>query len=59
MLYPVLIPMLSKATTITEAMLKTPVADHEKVWSSIAFLAVFDAAFLVLSLWIFESLVIE
>jgi heme exporter protein CcmB len=59
MLYPVLIPMLDRAATVTAAILKPPVPDYATAWSGIAFLTVYDAAFLVLSLWLFESLVIE
>lgn len=57
-LYPILIPLFVSGTTVTETL----IAAHVKLdvaWYWIRFLALYDAAFLVLSLWIFESLVIE
>ena len=57
-LYPILIPLFVAGTHATEAMLAIP-ANPDKVWYWIGFLGVYDAAALVLSLWIFESLVIE
>jgi len=59
MLYPILIPMFLAGTSATEALLALPHADLDKAWYWIGFLGIFDAIFLVLSLWIFESLVIE
>lgn len=57
-LYPILIPLFVAGTHATEALL-TPRADMDKAWYWISFLGIYDAAALVLSLWIFESLVIE
>jgi len=57
-LYPLLVPLFVAGTKTTAAL----VAEHanlDAAWYWIQFLAVYDAAFLVLSLWIFESLVIE
>jgi heme exporter protein B len=57
-LYPLLIPLFVAGTSTTEALIaKTP--NFAKAWYWIEFLGIYDAAFLVLSLWIFESLVIE
>jgi heme exporter protein B len=57
-LYPLLIPLFVAGTSTTEHLIaKTP--DLDKAWYWIEFLGIYDAAFLVLSLWIFESLVIE
>jgi heme exporter protein CcmB len=57
-LYPLLVPLFVAGTASTAALLADEV-DLDRAWYWIEFLGVFDAAFLVLSLWIFESLVIE
>jgi heme exporter protein CcmB len=57
-LYPILIPLFVAGTHATEALIAVR-PDPVKAWYWISFLGVFDAAGLVLSLWIFESLVIE
>ncbi|MCE9658811.1 MAG: heme exporter protein CcmB [Burkholderiales bacterium] len=57
-LYPILIPLFVAGTHATAALLEVP-ADLDKAWYWITFLAVFDAAFLVVSMWVFEALVIE
>jgi len=57
-LYPILIPLFVAATRVTSDLLQTP-ADLDDAWYWISFLGMFDAAFLVVSLWVFESLVIE
>jgi heme exporter protein B len=57
-LYPILIPLFFAATNATAAICASHI-DLNKAWYWIEFLAVYDAVFLVLSLWIFESLVIE
>ncbi|HVK85857.1 MAG TPA: heme exporter protein CcmB [Kofleriaceae bacterium] len=57
-LYPILIPLFVSGTHATEALLAAP-ADLDKAWYWIGFLGIYDAAGLVMSLWIFESLVIE
>jgi len=58
-LYPVLIPLFVAGTYATEALLLERGANLDKAWYWISFLGVFDAAALVISLWIYESLVIE
>ena len=57
-LYPLLVPMFVAGTKATAAI---TVADVNLgiAWYWITFLAVYDVVFLVLSLWVFESLVIE
>lgn len=57
-LYPLLVPLFVAGTKATGALLAVEV-DRETAWYWIQFLGIYDAAFLVLSLWIFESLVIE
>jgi heme exporter protein CcmB len=57
-LYPLLIPLFGAGTKCTAAL----IADQpnlEGAWYWIQFLGMYDAAFLVVSVWIFESLVIE
>jgi heme exporter protein CcmB len=57
-LYPVLVPMLIAGTKATAALLEAaPDLAVAGFW--LRFLLVYDAIFLVVSLWIFESLVIE
>lgn len=55
-LYPLLIPLLVAGTSVTAGQLA---GNDDKVWYWIGFLGIYDAAFLVVSLWIFESMVIE
>ena len=57
-LYPILIPLFVAATRVTADLLAVP-ADLDDAWYWISFLGMFDAAFLVVSLWVFEALVIE
>ncbi|CAN5915205.1 heme exporter protein CcmB [soil metagenome] len=57
-LYPILIPLFVAGTSATEAMIAIK-PDPDKLWYWIGFLGIYDAVFLVLSLWIFEALVIE
>jgi len=57
MLYPLLIPLFVAGTSATEALLARP-QDPDKLWYWIGFLGIYDLAFLVVSVWIFESLVI-
>jgi heme exporter protein B len=57
-LYPLLVPLFVAGTATTGALLAEP-ADLDRAWYWIGFLGVYDGVFLVLSLWIFESLVIE
>ena len=57
-LYPLLIPVFVAGTKTTAALVgETP--NLEEAWFWIQFLGIYDAVFLVLSLWTFESLVIE
>ncbi|HEU0031625.1 MAG TPA: heme exporter protein CcmB [Kofleriaceae bacterium] len=57
-LYPLLIPLFVAGTSVTAALLADP-PNLDKVWYWMGFLGIYDAAFLVVSLWIFESMVIE
>ncbi len=55
-IYPLLIPLFMAGTSITAATLT---GNDEKLWFWMGFLGIYDAVFLVVSLWIFEALVIE
>ncbi len=57
-LYPLLIPLFTAGTKCTAALLADP-TNFDSAWYWIQFLGIYDAAFLVVSVWIFESLVIE
>jgi heme exporter protein CcmB len=57
-LYPLLVPLFVAGTKTTAALVGA-LPNLEAAWYWIEFLGIYDAAFLVLSLWIFESLVIE
>ena len=57
-IYPLLVPLFVAGTSATAAMIAER-ANLEKAWYWISFLGVYDAVFLVVSLWIFDSLVIE
>jgi heme exporter protein B len=57
-LYPILVPLFIAGTKGTGAILAAHPEVHAS-WYWIQFLAIFDGAFLVASLWTFESLVIE
>jgi heme exporter protein CcmB len=57
-LYPLLVPLFV-AGTKTTGVLVAEIPNLQIAWYWIKFLAVYDGVFLVLSLWIFESLVIE
>ena len=57
-LYPLLVPLFVAGTRATGAVV-SEIPNLTMAWYWIKFLAVYDAAFLVLSLWVFESLVIE
>jgi len=57
-LYPLLVPLFVAGTSATAAMIAER-ANMDKAWYWIGFLGMYDAAFLVVSLWVFESLVIE
>jgi heme exporter protein B len=57
-LYPLLVPLFFAGTKATAQLVKdVPDFGMVSYWTS--FLGIYDGAFLVLSLWIFESLVIE
>ena len=55
-IYPLLIPLFVAGTSVTAGLLAN---NPDKVWYWMGFLGIYDAAFLVVSLWIFESMVIE
>lgn len=57
-LYPLLVPLFVAGTKTTAALIGE-VPNLELAWFWIRFLGIYDAVFLVLSLWTFESLVIE
>lgn len=57
-LYPLLVPLFVAGTKCT-ASLVAEKPNMVAAWYWIKFLGVYDAAFLVLSFWVFESLVIE
>ena len=57
-LYPLLVPLFVAGTKTTAALVAVR-PNMGAAWYWIEFLGIYDAAFLVLSLWIFESLVIE
>jgi heme exporter protein CcmB len=57
-LYPLLIPLFVAGTEATAALVAVR-PNFDGAWYWIKFLGIYDAVFLVLSLWIFESLVIE
>jgi heme exporter protein B len=57
-LYPILLPLFVAGTKCTAGLIaEHPNLEMAHYW--IGFLGIYDAAFLVLSLWVFESLVIE
>lgn len=57
-LYPLLIPLFVAGTRATGALLAEPAQlDVARYW--LGFLGAYDAAFLVVSLWLFEAVVIE
>jgi len=57
-LYPLLIPLFGAGTKCTAGLIADP-PNLDGAWYWIQFLGIYDAAFLVVSVWIFESLVIE
>jgi len=57
-MYPLLVPLFVAGTQATARMVaETP--DVQMMWYWIKFLGIYDAVFLVVSMWIFESMVIE
>lgn len=57
-LYPLLVPLFVAGTKCTAALV-AEIPNFDMAWYWIQFLGIYDAAFLVLSVWVFESLVIE
>jgi heme exporter protein CcmB len=57
-LYPLLVPLFVAGTKTTAALVDVH-PNLEVAWYWIHFLGIYDAAFLVLSMWVFEALVIE
>lgn len=57
-LYPLLIPLFVAGTKCT-AGLVAEIPNLDAAWYWIQFLGIYDTSFLVVSVWIFESLVIE
>ena len=57
-LYPLLVPLFVAGTKATAALVAAD-PELEAAWYWIEFLGIYDLAFLVLSFWVFESLVIE
>ena len=57
-LYPVLVPMFIAGTKATQALLLSH-PNMQAAWYWVEFLGVYDAVFLTVSVWTFESLVIE
>ena len=57
-LYPLLVPLFVAGTSATAAMV-AEIPNLDATWYWIEFLGIYDLAFLVLSVWVFESLVIE
>jgi heme exporter protein CcmB len=57
-LYPLLVPLFVAGTKCTAALV-AELPNFDAAWYWIEFLGIYDAVFLVLSVWIFESLVIE
>jgi heme exporter protein B len=57
-LYPLLIPLFVSGSAATAALLAVP-TNLDRAWYWMGFLGIYDAVFLVVSVWIFESMVIE
>jgi heme exporter protein CcmB len=57
-LYPLLIPLFVAGTSATEILIAEK-PNLDAAWYWIKFLGIYDAIFLVVSIWTFESLVIE
>jgi heme exporter protein CcmB len=57
-MYPLLVPLFVAGTTCTAALV-AEIPNFDAAWYWIEFLGIYDATFLVLSVWLFESLVIE
>ena len=57
-LYPLLVPLFVAGTKCTAGLI-AEIPNFDASWYWIQFLGIYDAVFLVVSVWIFESLVIE
>jgi heme exporter protein CcmB len=57
-LYPILVPLFVAGTRVTSEILAVQ-PDPDALWYWMGFLGIYDAVFLVVSLWLFEALVIE
>jgi len=57
-LYPILVPMFVAGTRVTGEIVAVQ-PNLDALWYWIGFLGIYDAIFLVVSLWLFEALVIE
>ena len=57
LLYPIIVPVMIAGARGTQALLELPAPDFPSVWLWAKVLALFDAAFVVLALWVFEPLV--
>jgi heme exporter protein B len=57
-LYPILVPMFVAGTRVTGEIVAVQ-PNLDALWYWISFLGIYDAIFLVVSLWLFEALVIE
>jgi heme exporter protein B len=57
-LYPLLVPLFVAGTKCTAALV-AEIPNFDAAWYWIQFLGIYDVVFLVVSVWIFESLVIE
>jgi heme exporter protein CcmB len=57
-LYPLLVPLFVAGTKCTAGLI-AQIPNLDAAWYWIQFLGIYDAAFLVVSVWIFEALVIE
>jgi heme exporter protein CcmB len=57
-MYPLLVPLFVAGTSCTAALV-AEIPNFDAAWYWIQFLGIYDAVFLVLSVWLFESLVIE
>jgi len=57
-LYPILVPLFVAGTRVTGEILAVQ-PNPDALWYWMGFLGIYDAVFLVVSLWIFESMVIE
>jgi len=55
-LYPILVPLLIAATRGSASLID---GDLDGVWYLVRFMSLYDAVFVVVALWVFESLVIE